>query len=207
MCGLTMGRIASFYYMKHQTMATFAQRLGPGMAVQVSPAAMMGCACTAPASRQRSTATFPCHAMLCCAGVSRRAVAAPVGLQSQGMAAPGWRLRHAHVAHPPTHRVPNLGLLLLPPQDLLPVLCAAAEYDELPVRHNEDKLNVVLAQQVRWAVDTRTAGEPGGASAVRAALPLPACDHPICEASSAGWDGAWIRRWLTSCSARPAACR
>lgn len=33
--GLTMGRIASFYYMRHQTMATFAQHLGPGMNVQV----------------------------------------------------------------------------------------------------------------------------------------------------------------------------
>lgn len=34
--GLTMGRIASSYYMRHQTMATFAQRLGPGMSVQAS---------------------------------------------------------------------------------------------------------------------------------------------------------------------------
>ena len=33
--GLTMGRIASFYYMKHQTMATFAQQLRPGMDVRV----------------------------------------------------------------------------------------------------------------------------------------------------------------------------
>lgn len=32
---LAMGRIASFYYMRHQTMATFAQALGPGMDVQV----------------------------------------------------------------------------------------------------------------------------------------------------------------------------
>ena len=33
--GLTMGRIASFYYMRHTTMATFAQQLRPGMDVQV----------------------------------------------------------------------------------------------------------------------------------------------------------------------------
>lgn len=35
MQSLAMGRIASFYYMRHQTMATFAQALGPGMDVQV----------------------------------------------------------------------------------------------------------------------------------------------------------------------------
>ena len=43
-------------------------------------------------------------------------------------------------------------------QGLLWVLCSAAEYDELPVRHNEDRLNTVLAGQVRWQVDARTAG-------------------------------------------------
>jgi activating signal cointegrator complex subunit 3 len=45
------------------------------------------------------------------------------------------------------------------------VLCAATEFAELPVRHNEDKLNVVLSQQVRWGVDARTAG---GFAATRA---------------------------------------
>ena len=37
--GLTMGRIASFYYMHHQTMATFAQHLTHGMDVQARRAA------------------------------------------------------------------------------------------------------------------------------------------------------------------------
>ena len=60
--------------------------------------------------------------------------------------------RDALPSSPPTRSLP------LPLQALLPVLCAAAEDDELPVRHNEDKLNVVLSQQVRWPVDTRTAG-------------------------------------------------
>lgn len=40
-------------------------------------------------------------------------------------------------------------LLLLLPQ-VLDVLCGASEYDELPVRHNEDVLNTQLAQQVGW---------------------------------------------------------
>ena len=39
---LAMGRIASFYYMRHQTMATFAQALGPGMDVQVWVTGMGG---------------------------------------------------------------------------------------------------------------------------------------------------------------------
>ncbi|CAK9255752.1 unnamed protein product [Sphagnum jensenii] len=43
---------------------------------------------------------------------------------------------------------------------LLHVLCGAAEYDELPVRHNEEKLNEGLAKQVRWAVDTRSLDDP-----------------------------------------------
>ncbi|MEW5302418.1 MAG: hypothetical protein WDW36_005207 [Sanguina aurantia] len=44
--------------------------------------------------------------------------------------------------------------------ELLQVLCSVPEYDELPVRHNEDKLNVALAREVRYAVDTRTADDP-----------------------------------------------
>ena len=43
---------------------------------------------------------------------------------------------------------------------LLHVLCGVAEYDELPVRHNEDKINTSLAQEVRWPTDTRSADDP-----------------------------------------------
>jgi hypothetical protein len=42
-----MGRIASFYYMKHQTMATFAQQLRPGMDVRVRPLDSAVVACQA----------------------------------------------------------------------------------------------------------------------------------------------------------------
>ncbi|KAK9814715.1 hypothetical protein WJX72_010327 [[Myrmecia] bisecta] len=75
---LTMGRIASYYYLRHESMAVFARRLAPGLDTRA----------------------------------------------------------------------------------LLPVLCAVAEYDELPVRHNEDKLNATLASQVRWRVDPRTVDDP-----------------------------------------------
>ena len=40
------------------------------------------------------------------------------------------------------------------------VLCAVAEYDELPVRHNEDKVNAALSETVRWPVDSRTVDDP-----------------------------------------------
>ena len=43
---------------------------------------------------------------------------------------------------------------------VLGLLCAVAEYDELPVRHNEDKLNTTLAGAVRFPVDLRTCDNP-----------------------------------------------
>ncbi|GAB4820015.1 hypothetical protein N2152v2_007061 [Parachlorella kessleri] len=96
----TLGRIASYYYMRHQTMATFAQHVGPGMDVQ----------------------------------------------------------------------------------GLLRVLCAASEYDELPVRHNEDRLNTVMAGQVRWPTDTRTSDDPHTKAVLllqahMGRLPLPISDY------------------------------
>ena len=44
--------------------------------------------------------------------------------------------------------------------EVLHVLCAVAEYDELPVRHNEDKINTTLSGEVRWPTDARTADDP-----------------------------------------------
>eukprot|EP00899_Mesostigma_viride_P021111 jgi/Mesvir1/29000/Mv17769-RA.1 len=43
---------------------------------------------------------------------------------------------------------------------LLAVLCHASEFDELPVRHNEDGLNAELATHVRLPVDMRTVDDP-----------------------------------------------
>lgn len=39
-------------------------------------------------------------------------------------------------------------------------MCAAAEYNELPVRHNEDKINATMAASSRLPVDIRTADDP-----------------------------------------------
>lgn len=228
---LAMGRIASFYYMRHQTMATFAQALGPGMDVQVwilkwelkwdlglgmsgtSPCverlgpgmgvqvwvaglggggeAGRGCSagCSAAVWVNDELPVLcrcflivsivplfvPCYVDPAAHAVRRGRVwrpARPLALLS------------AHKPSSPLHPLqcspccpcctPLLSTMscpwlpapeLISPavpapflQSLLPVLCAAAEYDELPVRHNEDRLNVVLNQSVRWPADTRTAG-------------------------------------------------
>eukprot|EP00760_Papus_ankaliazontas_P019676 PhM_4_TR18055/c0_g1_i1/m.41049/K18663/ASCC3; activating signal cointegrator complex subunit 3 len=43
---------------------------------------------------------------------------------------------------------------------LLELICQAEEFESLPVRHNEDKLNMDLARSVPLAVDTRSAESP-----------------------------------------------
>uniref|UniRef100_A0A7S3G5F7 RNA helicase n=1 Tax=Palpitomonas bilix TaxID=652834 RepID=A0A7S3G5F7_9EUKA len=45
-------------------------------------------------------------------------------------------------------------------EDLLAVLAEAAEFDELPVRHNEDKLNATLASTCRYSVDANSFDSP-----------------------------------------------
>jgi len=45
-------------------------------------------------------------------------------------------------------------------QSVLKILTDTSEYSELPVRHNEDKLNEDLADKVRWKVDKRTVDSP-----------------------------------------------
>eukprot|EP00741_Cyanophora_paradoxa_P020260 tig00021238_g19554.t1 len=63
--------------------------------------------------------------------------------------------------------------------ELLEILCAAEEYAELPVRHNEDALNLQLAKAVPWGIDPRRADSPHvkaclllQAHFARAALPV-----------------------------------
>lgn len=60
---------------------------------------------------------------------------------------------------------------------LLGALCAAAEYDELPVRHNEDKLNMTLSAEVRFPTDVRSADDPH----TKANLLLQVCCLPVCS--------------------------
>eukprot|EP01126_Amoeba_proteus_P012623 TRINITY_DN1519_c1_g1_i3.p1 TRINITY_DN1519_c1_g1~~TRINITY_DN1519_c1_g1_i3.p1 ORF type:complete len:1370 (-),score=289.41 TRINITY_DN1519_c1_g1_i3:112-4221(-) len=45
-------------------------------------------------------------------------------------------------------------------EDLLNILCDTAEYEELPVRHNEDTYNKSLAEEVRWTVDPYSYDSP-----------------------------------------------
>eukprot|EP01125_Pyxidicula_operculata_P022548 TRINITY_DN928_c0_g1_i3.p1 TRINITY_DN928_c0_g1~~TRINITY_DN928_c0_g1_i3.p1 ORF type:complete len:2094 (-),score=618.62 TRINITY_DN928_c0_g1_i3:183-5534(-) len=43
---------------------------------------------------------------------------------------------------------------------LLNILCSTSEYEDLPVRHNEDLHNKTLAEQVPWTVDMSTMDSP-----------------------------------------------
>ena len=45
-------------------------------------------------------------------------------------------------------------------RQVMDVLCGVAEYDELPVRHNEDKLNMTLSETVRFPINERDADDP-----------------------------------------------
>jgi hypothetical protein len=49
---------------------------------------------------------------------------------------------------------------MMPAPQLLGALCGCAEYDDLPVRHNEDALNLALSAHVRFPTDARTADDP-----------------------------------------------
>lgn len=71
-------------------------------------------------------------------------------------------------------------------ESLLETLCGVAEYDELPVRHNEDKLNTELAQIVAdaggYEVDARLAEDPHVKTSLLfqchfLRLPLPLSDY------------------------------
>lgn len=61
-------------------------------------------------------------------------------------------------------------------------MCHSSEYDEFPVRHNEDKIDALLAQKVRWEVDMTKVGEPYTKAnlllqAHMSRMPLPISDY------------------------------
>ena len=43
---------------------------------------------------------------------------------------------------------------------VMDVLCSASEYDELPVRPNEDRLNATLSQELRFPLASADMGSP-----------------------------------------------
>ena len=76
-----------------------------------------------------------------------------------GRVASYYYLKHASVALFAANLGPENSV-----EELLRTLCGVAEYDELPVRHNEDKVNAELARRVEaaggYAVDARLADDP-----------------------------------------------
>lgn len=63
------------------------------------------------------------------------------------------------------------------------LLCAVAEYDEMPVRHNEDKLNATLSDAVRYKIDTRMSDNPH--IKTNLLLQVSPCSYQLCLACTA----------------------
>ena len=110
-------------------------------------------------------------------------------------------------------------------EDTLECLCAAAEFDELPVRHNEDVLNLDLAKQCPVRVNLNTVDEPHTKAhllvqAHLSRIPLPVSDYitdtkTVLDSTSVCWlrwwtsqrrPAGWTRR-CRCCSSRAASCR
>ncbi|KAK9868384.1 hypothetical protein WJX84_004044 [Apatococcus fuscideae] len=75
--------------------------------------------------------------------------------QMFGQVASFYYLKHETMAVFAKNLTAGLGI-----PKVLEVLCSAREYDELPVRHNEDQLNTTLCGLVRFPPDARTADDP-----------------------------------------------
>ncbi|KAL6761039.1 Sec63 domain-containing protein [Haematococcus lacustris] len=78
-----------------------------------------------------------------------------VGATALGRVASFYYLQHATMEVFSRSLQPDMQL----PQ-VLQVMCSVAEYDELPVRHNEDKLNAAMISSSRFPPDPRTADDP-----------------------------------------------
>lgn len=63
---------------------------------------------------------------------------------------------------------------------VLDVLCAVAEYDELPVRHNEDKLNMALSEGVRFPIRERDADDPHAKAKLLLQVTIPLAKPFLC---------------------------
>ena len=60
------------------------------------------------------------------------------------------------------------------------MLCAVAEYDELPVRHNEDKLNMALSEDVRFPIRERDADDPHAKAKLLLQVTIPLAKPFLC---------------------------
>ena len=74
---------------------------------------------------------------------------------------------------------------------VLDVLCAVAEYDELPVRHNEDKLNMTLSESVRFPISEKDADDPHAKAKL-----LLQVSHPFLLSKAFSASSGVYQRWL-----------
>ncbi len=68
------------------------------------------------------------------------------------------------------------------------MLCGVAEYDELPVRHNEDKLNMTLSESVRFPIKEREADDPHAKA--KLLLQVKGVPKMSLSRSDVGWHGS-----------------
>ena len=111
-----------------------------------------------------------------------------LALAEPGQRYPAWPAQAGEGARQPA---PWLQALVL--------ACAAAEFDEVPVRHNEEKVNAALAQDVRWGLPIDQGMDDPHAKAnlllqVELHLPGPEASADASPGMSSGvcpWSWAW----------------
>lgn len=170
------GRIASVYYLQHTTMAFFAQCLGPDMHLKVCLGLLSMGAITVQCCTGEQIGVKKAAAGLVCSifaqGRDNTTNLGPpiVPTRTQFTDRFCWqhvngdgravrRVRPKRAASAAHVRPQNFMLLTSAAgaQAVMGALCGASEYDELPVRHNEDQLNLGLSKVVYpslkiWAV-------------------------------------------------------
>lgn len=96
---------------------------------------------------------------------------------SMGKVASGYYLKYKTVSHFRRALQKDSSL-----EDLLNALCLASEFDEFPVRHNEDLLNEAFDKEMQWEIQEKDYGSPFTKvnmlfQAHFARLPLPHTDY------------------------------
>lgn len=164
--------MASYYYLRHTTLDVFTSRLGPDMDVagvlQVRVVTHVYFSCAAGKCTTIHYAEF--HAQRRLLVMASDSVVVVVRHGTFGSCScGGCNCQHVCIN---ASRKAHMYQRLLHPQNTnkhitqhtntthKQALVAAPEYDELPVRHNEDKLNAAMARTARCPVDARSPEDP-----------------------------------------------
>jgi hypothetical protein len=146
--------VASFYYLQHTTMSTFTARMHPDMTLL--EVLQVRCPFIAMCTSARDAGIIIIIIII----IIFFTLPAQAGLW---YVSPPFRIitqsSHARTSiNKPFTSDNMIGRLLL--LSCLQVLCAASEFDELPVRHNEDQLNADMAAVCRHPPPMHTVDDP-----------------------------------------------